>query len=414
MISTDGQHENGMNVRQQAHYSLFELCRAIHGTTPKIIEVAVIQKGVTVIGQWNGYAGLASILKPLELIRNLEKPLLVRDATALEICDSVRQVEDPRYSALDSNSISELVRLKEFVAGDSPCEVAFKMNELLVEYAQAFEIYPPFRQEMAFLRDQLPDPETIGSAFFKYRNSPIGNPYRRRDYTHPIELGLINAREISAGEDLIGFKVARRDILKFLEKQYLKIQVAGTNMIYFIRDQKRVGGFLDATIIPDVNSYDFYDADSFETAFQNAMDLIHAYSDTFFRHLPANGDWNDGRMSFLVSLYNTTEMRKNLKNLREEFEDWNTETFVVLFKSAIDLLESQYFVIQHARQNLFSRDILNDQQCDIDFSVYNVHERINWTINEPLVGPGMGFEEVEKKVRVPVDPNSNGPRYPVW
>ena len=85
----------------------------------------------------------------------------------------------------------------------------------------------------------------------------------------------------------------------------------------------------------------------------------------------------------LDSIRGTRKYEMLLERLRKlnDLDDYHD--FQSWFREAVDEFEERFLVIRRARKDILSKDKLNKPECDLNLSVSNLDERIDWKATEP-------------------------------
>jgi hypothetical protein len=251
----------------------------------------------------------------------------------------------------------------------------------LKDYAQAFERYLPFKDDMDLLGNEKI--VTEGLDIDTFYESPIPNPFKA-DSVHPVESALLYAKGCSYRDALRLFKKFRRHALEYLEPQWEELDSAATSMNLFIKEEKRDGGVLDV--------YDIFGIQISKKTLTKKRDealfLLECYAAALERGMP-----RDIKKQFYAqqrridAIYHSMERHFNLSRLRLIYEIRDFKHWRKWFQVAVDELDKQYYEIRATRQKLFDWDISNELRCNIKiFKTLDHDERTKWEINEPKVG----------------------------
>ncbi|KAJ5050497.1 uncharacterized protein L3040_002376 [Drepanopeziza brunnea f. sp. 'multigermtubi'] len=367
-------------------WSFWEACRALSRGSPRLVEIALIPKGVELNVFESDYQSLEIALQPLKILRGIEN-FVLRDTTPFEIPDFVDEDENALefISQLQDETVLE-VDLYNSATSNNPVERGFEMfNELLI-YAQAFERSPMFRQAMSPICDErygdVPEPALSGDDLHLYHQP--SNPFQIDDLVHPIEAALRRAKALVRNEeDIPAFKNERDFILQYLERQFRNISAAHDGMLEFVKDEKVDDGFFDCAGDPD-------QGDTWPQ-YYTAMVLLEDYEASFQRESPLHirASMHEHK-KYYERLYEDFGVGKiQMEGLNMAIDKQNYAGFHAKFKSAVDKLDGQFLDICRARKSLFKWDpeTLDDRRCDIHPQLYRSEELIVWDVNEPNLTP---------------------------
>jgi hypothetical protein len=214
-------------------------------------------------------------------------------------------------------------------------------------------------------------------------NAPQVNPFKM--FWHPVENGLELAK--TAAEDDSReqeFKVARAQVVNYLEPQYQRISAASLRITDFVKDQKFQSGLFDPT--PSSTGQNWgrvpFDPRIFIT---EALELLQNYANSFTRDAPPDiKALFVSQKSRLDSYYDRMPRELILTRLSSLQQSGDYREFIPLFKAAVNDMDTQWLQIREARKALFRFDVLNQRGCDIDPELHRCDERINWSVSEPF------------------------------
>ncbi|KAE8447264.1 hypothetical protein EG329_010958 [Mollisiaceae sp. DMI_Dod_QoI] len=292
-------------------------------------------------------------------------------------------------SAIEPYNIPEVFiqELTELVQGTSIPRLIFKMFECLLAYAQTFERNPYFQKQMRpewGVRQQVLMRENI-----RPHGDIVHNPYTHGPL-HLVELGLKWASMAAERDDIDMFLQARNDTLEYLERQYQRIVTASRMISDFAKENKIDGGLFDAN---------HGSSEPFETASAaQSLVLLENYANSFDRESPGiTENYIRSMQCSYDAFYASTERGALLGKLGKALEaasgiggTYLRETvfldFAKTFKLLVDNMDTQYFEIRSARKMLYRNDDI-DYPSHIDFELWRCDELIDWTLNEPFLGP---------------------------
>ncbi|KAF7949116.1 hypothetical protein EAE96_008285 [Botrytis aclada] len=282
-----------------------------------------------------------------------------------------------------------LPHLINLVQGDSEVELFHEMFYAFLNYSQAFERL-----------DEFPNHMTIKSYHSPYL---AVSPFHG---THPVESALLKAfrmqiNEEAGAQDISKLKEFRSIAIKFLERQYQRIQQAADDLIRFVKDQKISGGMLDPAQSPTFESH--------PGAPSKGLVLLKNYAESFHRELTME------TKDAMCRLNGQYEKRFELlpreiaiKQCTNAYRNADVEGFVENFKLAIDDMDTQYLAIRNARKRLFEWDLKGPGYiAEVDVEPLRCDERIAWDKVEPdmdakkaeIVGRG-GRRSCRKSLRL--------------
>ena len=216
---------------QLPNASVVSFCQAVSRSSLVSLEVLSAQKRSEFDWMWSDtirnstkqrirrHYVLEKFLEPFEMLHNVGNFTINEVAVPDRLADcTIDEDERPTPIHFDLGFLSASMKL--LVEGHSTCERVFLMHQRLVDYAQAFERYEPFRSGMQFsvgktkkLRhDRQEEPW----------NAPRDHPFKQTPL-HPVEEGLEPASIASDANDLLEFQIQRKIVLEYLEPQYQRI-----------------------------------------------------------------------------------------------------------------------------------------------------------------------------------------------
>ena len=356
------------------------------------LEVVVLQRGIESYLD-DFFVTPSDVLQKLSILRQVGS-LRIQDAQ-IDSLPGYTLWEDvkscvPELARFDSDEHTELVKL---VTGNSPFEAAFEMYKSLLKYVQLFERYAPFQIETAFHNPFPPNPEHYGQQYDAFKKSKVLNPYKGygRD-PHPVEQALRQASDASEEQDVAKFKLHREIALEYLESQYQRMSAASTNVLQFIKREKRVDGLF--AYIEAANVY----TPEYRKKFVEALILIEDYAKTWERDMPLevrkiirdNGQQFEG-------IYMQTCTYQSLRFLNFAFEMGDLEACIDTFKKIFVALDNNYRAIMKARNFLFKWDVTG-RCCKLEVENKTYKEKIDWDVDEPDVTAQP--QEIETEDRV--------------
>ncbi|KAF7879483.1 hypothetical protein EAF04_000679 [Stromatinia cepivora] len=396
-------------LRPKMRTKLIEFCHSICHNQIKSIEVALIPWGdatrlysdhrisVGSDSDWSEECfadsptaeNIQEVLFPLEMLRSIGK-VCIREAELDEMPDFV--LFNTNTEAYTSNSetfdgdispqlkvllpgatyLSDLIAL---IQGSTEIERFHDMYYTFLIYAQSFERIGEFRDCMAL-------------ACYDFRGLFEENPFRGSwvcfDFyldSHPVESAIFEASDIlmrdwKGAQDIAQLKGLRSNTIKFLERQYQKIQKAADELVQFIKDQKKHGKLFDPTKL----SSEFFYGDRDE-----AFVLLHNYAESFCRELTTATKIEICRLDgSYQKRFQLLPREIALRKCTNAYKDHNEEGFTKYFKSAVDDMDAQYIEIRNARKQLFKWDLKRPGDvAEIDVQPLKCDERIVWDEVEP-------------------------------
>ena len=175
-----------------------------------------------------------------------------------------------------------LVEFTERASSKQPVEATYRMYEKLLRYAQYFEMFLPFSQEMSSiiqrenrsmkyedslekggrditvekgqaiaLVEQLSESSRTTQLLRGLKLSNVRNSFKScdaHDKWHPGERLLAACENVSEHENVTSFKQLRNELLPLIEEHYQQVQTSFFNLNQFIKKQKRPGGLFDVEL----------------------------------------------------------------------------------------------------------------------------------------------------------------------
>ncbi|TEY53578.1 hypothetical protein BOTCAL_0244g00060 [Botryotinia calthae] len=349
---------------------------------------------------------LHEVLSPLEILRCTGK-FVIRGADPEEMPDFLfegdkqtwrylswlvgdrRRIIAPcrRVSLPDTTYLPHLI---ELVRGDSEVEPFHEIFYTFSNYVQAFERIDEFRDHMTV---DYPHPSS----------HLLENPFR---LTHPVDSALLKAlcmqtNDKAEAQNILELKVLRSSAIKFLERQYQRIQQAANDLVRFVKDQKTYSGLLDPIQLPP--------SDSCHGAQSEGLVLLKNYAESLDRELTT------ATKIAICKLNGRYEKRFELlpreiaiAKCTHAYRGGEVQEFVENFKRAIDDMDTQCFAIRDARKRLFEWNLKGPgYTAEIDVEPLRCDEKIIWDKFEPdmdvkeaeILGRG-GCRSCRKSLRV--------------
>ncbi|KAF7901755.1 uncharacterized protein EAF01_007054 [Botrytis porri] len=168
--------------------------------------------------------------------------------------------------------------------------------------------------------------------------------------THPVEPVLLKAlsmhkNEETGASDVLALKNLRSNTIKFLERQYQRIQEAVNDLVRFVEDQKVSGGLLDPAQSPLFESS--------PGAQSEVLVLSKNYAESLDREITA------ATKIAICKLNGQHEKRFELlpweiaiKECTSAYRDGDVEEFVANLKFVVDDMDTQYLAIRNVRKRL--------------------------------------------------------------
>ncbi|KAJ8065314.1 hypothetical protein OCU04_006005 [Sclerotinia nivalis] len=396
-------------LRPKMRIKLIEFCRSICHNQIKSIEVAIIPWGDATrrcsdhqinVGSDSDWSeewfadsptaeNIQEVLFPLEMLRSIGR-VCIREAELNEMPDFV--LFSTNTEAYTSNSgtfngdISPQLKvllpgatyqsdLVALIQGSTEIERYHDMYYTFLIYAQSFERIGEFRDHMAL-------------ACCDFRALYEENPFRGSWVcfnlyldSHPVESAMLEASEMlkrdwKGAQDIAQLKGLRSNTIKFLERQYQRIQKAADELVQFIKDQKKHGKLFD----PTNSSFGFFSGDQDE-----AFVLLHNYAESFCRELTTVTKIEICRLNgSYQKRFQLLPREIALEKCTNAYKAHDEEGFIKYFKSAVDDMDAQYIEIRNARKQLFKWDLKRPGDvAEIDVQPLKYDERIVWDKVEP-------------------------------
>ncbi|KAF7881047.1 uncharacterized protein EAF02_006938 [Botrytis sinoallii] len=384
-------------MRSSARNNVANLCRSICQKGIKSMEIVIgpwdslehpslLEGGPRESAEVNKVTAekLQDVLSPLEILRCAGK-VVIRGADPEEVPDFLFEGDRRNYDFYSWSLGVErrettpcgrvllpetmyLANLIALVQGDSEVELFHKMYYAFLNYAQAFERIYEFRNQMAVDHLQL------------YRSPYLAeNPFRG---THPVESALLKALRMQTNkevgvQDISEFRILRSNAIRFLERQYRKIQQAANDLVRFVKDQKVSGGLLDPAQSP---------AFGLSPGVQReGLVLLKYYAESF------NRDLTTATKLAICRLNGRYEKRFELlprevaiRECTNAYRGGDVKGFVVNFECAADDMDTQYFAIRDAKKRLFEWDLKESgHTAEIDVEPLRRDETNEWDKVEP-------------------------------
>ncbi|KAJ8069421.1 hypothetical protein OCU04_003075 [Sclerotinia nivalis] len=306
---------------------------------------------------------------------------------------------------------------KSLVAGNSPVELLCNMNQCLLNYAQTYERYKPYRDDMGINSSKYEITLHGLSQFGRYfQGQSYGDPRPPREFwlspywpyfdvypdheQHLVESGLDNCNQAVDDNDDTTFKAKRRLVLQYLERQYQRIVEVSRDIHRFINIHKRSCGLLDINREMKViksSSERMSERMSNDTKMQGyaakGCVLLEAYADALKHELTLSAKVTIARMRSEFEGYYSSKPREIaiqavIEAMTNTQDGWNYDVWADNFITAFDDMENQLEEIQEARRELFNCDVLSDWGCDFDVKLGQTNrKRVDWSVN----GPGVVF-----------------------
>ncbi|KAG4441529.1 hypothetical protein IFR05_002986 [Cadophora sp. M221] len=303
-------------------------------------------------------------LKPIEMFRGLD-------------------TFDVKCSSCDKSVAAEkgeIAQLKSLVESKEPVHHVFKTYEALLNYAQAFERIPMFRNDMAserrnakysmdcFNRRVIPDPKDL-------------NPYIFAK-VHPVEAALRLARTAVDNNNYEKFKEHRITVLGFLEPQYTRMPVMSDEIVKLVEKQTKLG------VCHGLHQYR-YGVSEFEMEHDDDLKVIcliklDDYAKTFIRDSPDEVRIVLRRYGWIANrLHAELPRERHLRDLQTAYDMKDLIKFREIFLLAVKDMYDQWLNIRQARRKLLDFDWdTEDTGCTIDLEL--------WRDDSPLQLPDHG------------------------
>ncbi|TGO44447.1 hypothetical protein BCON_0517g00050 [Botryotinia convoluta] len=370
---------------------LASLCRNIYMANIQSMEILIIPRGIE--RGWNStdiYGDerqLALTLKPLERLRNIQQ-FTIRAAEFHEIpMDTLSDGEElaNEFTPILPYPVDE-VRLVTLIQGNSDVEIIEEMYKNLLTYVQNFERIEEFKLDMEKLNVENLDQMTEQPIYqtFEVESSSFDISETSTDFftssnpfissSHPVESTLC-AANISMKEDNVeGFKLHRKTLIRYLEPQYEAIEAASKDLIDFIKNEKRPEGFFEPG--------KYYRSKCVDTA-NEAMALLEDYASSFARRLERKTRLVIRKQKLLFdSRYDALPREQLLKLCEMAYEKQWWNRFVDNYKKTVNDMDTQYLAIREARKKLYAWD-LQSTVHETAFTPRVLDEMINWETYEP-------------------------------
>jgi len=302
----------------------------------------------------------------------------------------------PIASNIEHINLGPLLEAKfqSLVQGNSKVVHLWKMYESLLAYAQTFERNLDWKEDMnpgyGQARKRLDPPPEAHPAFARKYPESEYRVFKVGQVVHPVEDALEHASFASETGDKEKFKVARQQILKYIEPQYRRIVASSDEIVAFIKVHKKVEGLLDAGF---ENNQIFEPSDD-ELA--RALVLLEDYTTSFKRDLTIKTrmvialEPRTWELAYLMS--NREENLTRLRQLLVRGSRANEIEFLQLFRDCASELDEQYLEIREARKTLFRDEPATTTRVmgmslDEWAQPWRCDEKIDWDTNEPEFGP---------------------------
>ena len=268
-----------------------------------------------------------------------------------------------RASLPDTTYLPHMI---ELVRGDSKVEPFHEIFYAFFNYVQAFERIDKFRDHMT-VHHPCPTSDLAQ------------NPFR---LTHPVDSALLKALRMqtndkAGAQNVLELKVLRSSAIRFLERQYQRIQQAANDLVRFVKEHKIYGGLLDPTQLPP--------SDSSRGAQCEGLVLLKNYAESLDRELTT--------ATKIAICQLEGQYEKRFKLLPREiaiakcthaYRGGKVQEFVENFKYAVNDMDTQYLAIRNARKQLFVWDLKGPgYTAEIDVEPLRCDERIAWGKFEP-------------------------------
>lgn len=284
--NSDDSDDDSSHMNVPVSATFIDFCRALYvaeEVAPRTVEVLILPKNIE--ARYAGslqYKSISGMMLGSSLLSCTE--LSFKDAEIFEIPNWIRyDIDNIDFTTAFLETEKEslyLVNLTEKTALRAPVEAAFRLYQNLRKYAQSFELFLPFWDDMDrersdnrqstrienYLDDKLNSmrgkevqalkvSSHLSEGFRMARLqrglelSHISNPFKTsgdRDQWHPVERILTRCREGSEMEDLSVFKDVRKELLPLLEEQYQQICRSFANLNQSVKEQKGRGGVFDS------------------------------------------------------------------------------------------------------------------------------------------------------------------------
>lgn len=218
-ILVGSQYSTAMGYIRPEGFARFCSILAIHPPVSlEVLVLPIIPKGNHISAQ--------QILEPLYALRNIQR-CIIRDHPLDQTTNTITVPLLAMYPGL----ADELVTL---VQGNSPVELLARMIRGLVKYAQSFERFEGYKDQIAAMFDipNVPNPHTQESIIVVGRRTHRGyimQPVIKLFSEIEMDLELNSARD---------FKVLRSKAIEYLEPLYLRIVSAAGDLAEFVKKRK--------------------------------------------------------------------------------------------------------------------------------------------------------------------------------
>ncbi|KUJ10035.1 uncharacterized protein LY89DRAFT_740439 [Mollisia scopiformis] len=246
----------------------------------------------------------------------------------------------------------------------------------LLKYAQSFERYAPFKQDMAKVNSN----STSNFKKFSHKKTShltnhqlrSANPFIDGQNSHSVENGLLEASQAAAAQDFVNFKLHRATVLHYLEPQYLDMMMQRSVFNRYLGDLSDSGAFFCIGHNDPCGSDDL----------PLAMVYLENYSRAFQRHLDI---YTRTRMirqrRTFESLYSSMPREEAMNIVYDMVEHGSLVDFGVfwsLFRSVCDDMDTQFFEIVSAREGLFLGDVGKYKACSLDAELGSSQKPMRW------------------------------------
>ncbi|KAB8296723.1 hypothetical protein EYC80_002143 [Monilinia laxa] len=338
------------------------------------------------------YTDIESLLAPLRMVR-AAKSVKFRDAMCADVPGVYPYNEKWGHghrSIMPCPNLEE--SLKSLMMSNSPAERLGDMYERLVNYAEAFEMVEKFKVDMRYGTDSFIHQalERQGEDAYNRFDCPINSNVKTTQFgynsIHPVEEALQCAKKAWIEQyDAAIFKRERAKIVKFLETQYRRINLAAMDVAEFVKSEKRMERFLSA---PPIYSWKSFNHRIMRTSAEAVL-LLEPYARALEREPSLNGRINQRFFAHQNSpFYSTLPRNVFIKQANDSFDAKQYRQCADAFKKAVDDMDTQYLQIRSARRVLFEADITPDTSCNIDLELSRVDEMVDWSVQEPEMCPG--------------------------
>lgn len=391
-------------------WSLDHFCRSLCGNPPASLEVLILPCGLD-HAQRDQYVfyDYEHILKPLTLLRNL-KNFVIKEACEADVPDIIQLAPDewrdyfvdqgedrPHYELEVPASLK--TELGTLVTSQKPIDLHHMMHKSLVNYAQAFERYRPFKIQMGLRREDADMIDQREPEYAQYIATGNFNPFISPTL-HPVEYALQVCHDAALHYDYEGqhedekpFKPHRRHALMYLERQWTRIEEANRAMTEFVKEEKVRGGLFDVAERAreqqrfSTNAYNIYNPEEAHKICL-AMVYLENYAASFVRETTdaVRAQIMSNRVLFNHH-YDELPRDRLIKTLVKQLQVSELRHFRTKFATAVDMCDQQYLEILTARKKMFDWDGLKEFECDFDLKLNRSVEMIDWTVYEPNLTP---------------------------